>query len=613
VPALAEALSLLLTSLKLPGSFIAGHSQRPYHDAAWAALLALSECPQTADLLAALLQHQPGLLEGLAASWDMLKDVRRCEEPADTAARLAVCLLLSGSIPGQQDRQQQEQLLVAAMQVWDRVSPSFWYGRADLLMEVVRLPQGRKAVTATSNLLDTFFVADFEETVLGRQQVLSDGQVSEARALLLASTDFTTWLVEGLQQGDQMCLGVVGCVLEHVDSQHTQQLLAIPGLGDALVQCCNDPNFYPALDWLLGGALSYVQLQQYLDQQPQLLQALITRLFQRVGDVEYFWCCLEDDARGDWWLLQQPALLDGVLRGIVVDGSGWTDNVVPRLLFLDPSAVCGSLMRQPHVLRTLLMALGRHCQQQQPADGASADQQDWQRKLVAELACTEHALRALALLPGLLAEGSAELSAGVFEAMHLMQSRLWPSRWPWGAELAATSSKGTSVMNLEGQLQALRQGVEEVQGATAAAAAAMQQLQEQQQIAGAAAGASHMAGDDLPCRSAASGRGSRRGSSHGAQGVQQQGQPGGGVRSAAVAQQEGRSSQRKGRCREAAGELAVAGVGSKRRASGRLVPGKASPAEASAAARRVAAPFHAGDGFEGAVAPPAAAAKRTRR
>jgi hypothetical protein len=602
VPGLAEALSLLLESPQLPGSSMCGHGQRPYHDAVWAALLALSECPGTGPLVAALLQHRPGLLQALAASWDQTKDLY--EEPADNAARLAACLLLSGSIPGQEQRQQQEQLMAAALRVWDRVSPSFWRGWTGLLMELIRLPHGPKAVAAMPGLLDTIFVYPTEEAVLGPDQV------AEAWALLLAAPDFTSWLMEGLQRGEEACFEVVGSVLGVEYSERTQQLLALPGLGDALAQTCNDKDHWHPADWLPGDALLYGQLQEYLAQQPRLFHALVARLFRGVGNVYYFWDCLQDEDRGDGWLVQQPLLLDYVVRDLVVGNScRWAGRVVKRLLDAGSSAVCESLLRQPHVLRALLQALGRRCRQQQPPDDASTDQQDWQRVLLQELAASEQAPQALALLLGLLARDDAELSAGVFGAMHLFQMHMDTGSRSWCQELAATCSRGADILHSEGQLQALRQGVEQVQGATAAAAAAMQQLEEQRLTAAAAV----VAGEYLPGCSAARRRGNRRLSSHSTRGVQQQGQPGGGLHSAATAHQEGRSSQRKGRGREAAGEQAVAGAGSKRRAGGRQVPGKALPAEAAAAAGRVAADLPDGDGGKGAGAPHAAAAKRTRR
>jgi hypothetical protein len=588
VPALAEALCLLLESLQLPGSFTHGHAQRPYHDAAWAALLALSECPGTAALVAALLQHQPGLLQALAASWDQLLDTKYCEEPADTAARLAVCLLLDGSIPGQEGRRQHQQLLVAAVGLWDRVWPEYWHGRGDRLLQLLDLPHGPKAVVGAPHLMDALCACYAWDTDDG---LLDPEQQWECFALLLEAPDFLTWLVEGLRWGSETCLTAVQAVLGEVGSELTQALLAVPGLGDALAQCCSVAGSHLALDWFLGDALGRVELQEYLGQHPALLEALVARLLRKLDSDGYFWSCLMD-ADSDEWLVQQPALLDAVVHELVGSHSFycWTGQVVERLLEASPSLVCESLLRQPSAMEGLLRVQGQRCQQQHPPQGTPADQQDWPRMLLGELAHPQLAPRALLRLPGLLAKGEAELSTGVFEAMHVVQSCMAPGGLPWGAELAATSSRGAAVLCAEGQLQALRQGVEEVQRATAAAAAGTRQLQEQRQAAMLAADLQAVAGHQLQrCR---------QHDSHGGPGAQQQGQQG------AALQAAGRSSKRKRGCKAAAGQPTAAGAGSQRGAGGRVVTGKAVTATAAGDDPQASELQGAG------AAPPA---KRTRR
>jgi hypothetical protein len=589
VPALAEVLSLLLSSLQLPGSSNRdigsryGCEQRPYHDAAWAALLVLSECPGTAALVAALLQHQPGLLPALAKSWTNCLDPMYCEEPLDNAACLAARLLLSGSIPGREERQQQEQLVGSAIHLW--LSPGFWMGRAGLLMELLRLPQGLAAVVQASDLL----MAIFSRRLLGDHE-------QEGLELLLAAPGFAAKLVEGLGRQQEEWLMVVEAV-NHGEQAYTQALLAIPGLGEALAQCCSMGAHYRALDWILGDALTNEVLQAYLAQQPVLLQALVARVRAYEEHSKYFWDCLAEVDGGDGWLLQQPALLDGVVAALAVVGrtvrSGGARAVAERLLEVAPSLVCESLVRQPCVLEELLRVLvQRHWH---PHDG-NLHSGDIQLMLLGKLAASGSAPHALVLLPGLLAKGDAELSTGVFEAMHLMQSRMEPGKW--GAELAAISSKGAEMLCAEEQLQALRQGVEEVDRATAAAAAVTQQLQEQQRAV-VAAGARPVAGEHLAGRSH---KGNRQLEGHRAGGPQQSAQPAGpGVqlRSLALHKQAAASSSKR---KEGSGQQPEPAVGRKQSAGGRMVPDRVATRAAAAAA--------AGEGGD---VPPASISKRTRR
>jgi hypothetical protein len=613
VPALAEALSLLLSSLQLRGnqgsfSLWSGHhqGQRPYHDAAWGALLAFSVCPWT---LAALLQHQPGLLAALAVSWDQLLDTKYCEEPADNAARLAACLLLSGSIPGQEERRQQEQLLVAAVRLWDMAWPEYWHGQGDRLLQLLELPHGPKAVVGAPRLMDALCACYAWDT---GEDLLNHEQQWECFALLLDAPDFHTWLVEGLRRGSETCLTAVQAVLGEVGSELTLALLAVPGLGDALVQCCSIAGSSLALDWFFGDALGGVELQEYLGQHPALLQALVARLLRKL-DSGYFWSCLVQ-ADSDEWLLQQPVLLDAVVHELVGSRSHcqWTGEVVGRLLGVAPSPVSESLLRQPSAVEELLRVFGRRCQQQQPPQGAPANQQDWPRLLLGELAKPQLAPRALLLLPGLLAQGDAELSAGVFEAMNVIQSHIAPGTLDWVAELAATCSRGGAVLCAEEQLPALQQGVEQVQMAIATAAAAMQQLQEQQQEAAAAAGASGTAGE---CFLGCSGPGSSTLNHGGDSGVQQQGQQVDRLQAAQAQQVGSSSSQRKGRCWGAAGQRLVPEAGSPAGAGGRVVTRRASSAHAAAAAAGGGGGggggVCGGSGVHGAEAPPVR--KRTRR
>jgi hypothetical protein len=606
VPALTETLGLLLRVPQLPESYkrrcfwvpdsILNHCG--YHDAAWAALLALSECPQTTGLVAALFQHQPGLLQALAASWDMLPDHGYLEKAADTASRLATCLLLSGSIPGQQERRQHEQLLVAAVSLWDMVNPKFWRGRADQLMELLRLPHGPRAVALAPQLLDSIFPECAWDNKKG---FLGPGHIHEGLTRLLAAPDFHRWLVEGLQWGSTACLAVVDMVWYESCPEQTQALLAVPGLADALTQFCSRGEYAIAVDWILGDALCHVELQEFLGQHPQLLQALVARLFTSEEHADWFWHCLVHDASGDEWLLQQPALLGVLVCELVAgDDGGWTGDLVQRFLGVAPSRLFESLLRQPALVEQLLRVLVRPCQQQQQQQQQEWQPEDdtpdinWPHLLLEGLAGSQLAPRAWSMLPGLLAQGDAELSAGVFEAMNIMQRHMAPGSIDWGADLAATSSQGTAVLCVDEQLAALTQGAEEVFRATAVAGAATRQLQEQHRAM--VAGVAQPAAQDHPPRR--SKRGNRQVNSCSDQGGQQQLQQG------VAPQQVGGSGQRKSKRIAAAGQLAVVGAGSQRGAGGRLVPGKALPAPA-------AAPIPDGDVAQGAGAPPAP--KRTRR
>jgi hypothetical protein len=468
VPAVAKALMLLVHTLRLPGwgtqpsmDAKGDYGQRPYHDAAWSALLVLSECPGTAALMAALLQHQPGLCEDLVYTW---VGFALQEEPRDNAARLAACLLLSGSIPGQEQRQQLTGLVEAGIHLWG--TPGFWHGRAGMLFELLRLPRGPAAVMRWPVVLHAIFT----RRLLGQHQ-------QEGLGLLLAAPAFASGLVSGLQRKQEACLAVVGAVWDSGDPEQVQALLAVPGFGEALAQCCSVDEHCPALDWILGDALSDEVLQAYLAQQPVLLQALVARLRLLEEHSDYFWDCLADDDSGDGWLMQQPGLLDGVVAALVVERWYSAHAAAARLLEVGPTLL-ESLMRQPGVLEELLRVLvQRHWHP--PADSHPSGHA--QQLLLEGLADSDLAHRALALLPGLLAKGDAELSIGVFEAMRLIQARMVPGSMDWCQELAATSSSGAGVLCAEGQLQALRQGVEEVDRATAAAAATTRQLQEQQQ------------------------------------------------------------------------------------------------------------------------------------
>jgi hypothetical protein len=606
VPALSQGLSLLLESAQLPVCA----QMAPYYrqgqvrdqDAAWAALLALSECPGAAALVAALFQHQPGLCQALAASWDQLPAAMyaKLRKSAETAAHLAARLLLRGSLPGQQERRHHQHLLVAAVGLWDRVWPDYWQGQADLLMELLRLPHGPEAVVQTPHLMGTIFpwaIWDFEEGLLG------PGHTWDGLGLLLRAPDFHRWLVQGLARHSAACLSIVGWVWRENEAWYTQALLAVPGLGDALAQCCSMDSSILAVDRIMGYALCDEELQEYLAREPQLLQALVARLFLKKENAYRFWNCLVDDGSGDEWLLQQPALLDGVLRDLVVADSSWCVGwVVGRLLVVAPNLVCESLMRQPAVVEGMLRVLVQRSRQQQlPANSGSDDEDDevnWPRLLLEGLANSHLASRMLSLLLGLLTRGDAELSAGVFEAMHLMQSRTNTSRLIWG-ELAVTSSRGAAVLCAEGQLQALRQGMEQVEAAAAATAATTQQLKEQQQAVAAAAGTQDGAPErHLPRRS-------KRTNSHGGPAVQQPAQQVVGLRRMVAEQEVVGSSQRnlKGRRKAAAGQRAVAAAGSRQGAGERLVPGKVVTAPPAASILE--------DGREDAEAPPAP--KRTRR
>jgi hypothetical protein len=409
-------------------------------------------------------------------------------------------------------------------------------------------------------------------------------------------------VVEGVHAGDVACLAVVEWVLDGGSTGQLQLLLDMPGLGDALTQCCSADEYCAAVDWFLGDALHDEQLQEYLGQHPPLLHALVERLRWSEGRAKHFWKCLLGDDVGDGWLLQQPMLLDSVVAALVLGGSSSSSDmyeVMRRLLWSGPSLVFESLLRQPGVLKELLRVLVRCYWRPQP--GTSSDDAATHLLLLQELAGSELAPRAMAMLPGLLAEGDAELSAGVFEAMNVMQVRMEGAAshpdsegFDWGEELAASSSRAAPVLCAEEQLQTLRQGVEEVHTATAAAAATTRQLEKQHRAAVAAAEVRAVAGAHMLRRS---GQGSRRLNTHGSQGVQQQGQQD------AAPQQVGASSQHKGRSRRATGQQAVAGTGNQPGAGGQLEPGKV-------VAAPVAAGVAHGHRGSGAGAPPAP--KRTR-
>jgi hypothetical protein len=561
VPALAEAFSLLLESLQLPGSSSwceNRDAKRPYHDAAWAALLALCECRGATFLVALLFQHQPELCVALARSWDLRFWTIHCEEPANNAARLAAILVLNGSIPGQEPRRQQPAVVKAALLLWNRVWPDFWCGKADLLMEMLRLFHGPGAVMQVPGLL----VAIFEGGLLGPEHK------EEGWGLLLAAPPLAGQLVDDLLQYGTTSLSIVEAVLSEDVPELTQALLAVPGLGGALACCVYTGHVCPAVDHLLGVALGDQMLQAYLAQEPQLLEALLLRLQVNQGDhAECFWHSLADDDSGDDWLLQQLVVLDGVVAGLaVVDSIADTERVVERLLGVAPSLVCQSLLRQPEALEELLRTLVRCCWQ---APAGRARSYGAQLLLLEGLAESELAHCALLLLPYMLTQGDAELSAGVFEAMHLIQKRITQSCSCWAGALAATSSRGAAVLCAEEQLAALRQAMEKVQQATVAAAAATQQLHEQHKAVVEAV-VQPAAGHHLPGRSQGS---NRQVNSRGGQGEQQQG---------AEPQQVGGSGQRKSKRIAAAAQSALVGTCTKQGAGGRLVSGKALPAPAAA-------------------------------
>jgi hypothetical protein len=582
VPALAEALTLLLESLQMPQTcnwlrrVWVGGCKRPYHDAAWAALLALSECPETAALVAALLQHQPGLLQALAASWDHCEDHKHCEEPANTAARLARCLLLKGGISGQEERQHHQQLLVAAVSLWDKVYPNWYHGQVGMVVMLVQLPHGPQAVVHAPRLLNYIF----------QHGLLGPVRGPDAWARLLVSQEFATGLVAGVREGNSACLAVVGCVWSGNVPAHTQALLAMPGLGDALVRCCSRDGATPAVDGVLGSALRSKAVQAYLAQQPVLLQALAARLSRKPEQATMLISRMTSAYPLPNWVLQHPVLLDQVVHALVVARpSGDVSALVSYLLHVGASLVCESLLRQPSAVAELLrVGVRRRGRLLFGVGGIDA-----QQLLLEGLVNSSLAPRVLAMLPSLLEEGDADLSLGVFTAMHLIQTRLGPGSLNWCQELASTSSRGGEVLCAEGQLQALYQGLEEMKQATAAAAAATRQLEEQRQAAVVAAGIQAAVRDQLQ---GAGQVGSGRVSSHVSPGAQQQGQ-------------QASAPQALGKHSGAAVQQAVAGAGSQPGAGGRPVPGRAVTAPAAAAA---GVPH--GHGGQGAVAPPPP--KRTR-
>jgi hypothetical protein len=474
VPTLAEALCLLLQSMQLPDSTrsswgVSGSTHRPYHDAAWSALLALCQCPGAAALVAALFQHQPGLLQALATSWDML--LQNLQEPSEEPALLAFHLLFSSSIPGQEERRQQEQLLVAAVELVDRVWPEYWGDQAGQLMELIRLPHGSKAVVRARHLLRATF----------RFHLLGPEHKEEGWALLLAAPGFSSELVGGVCKEEDWALEIVEVVWQGGVPEHFDALQAMPGLSRALAGNCQVDWDCAPVDRMLADAVAGSPVMQaYLAQEPELLDALLLRLRTYPEYSGFFWHCLAEFDVGYEWVLQQPNVLDAVVAALVVVVSSRSDqhDVAERLLEMAPVLVRESLLRQPSALEDMLRTLVRWYWQLRSPTSCDCDVP---LMLLNSLASSNLAPRAQALLQGLLAKSDAELSTGVFEAVHLIQMRMWPMGMDWCPELAATCSRGAVIVDAEEQLQALRQGVAEVQGAAASTAAAMRQLQQQQQ------------------------------------------------------------------------------------------------------------------------------------
>jgi hypothetical protein len=205
----------------------------------------------------------------------------------------------------------------------------------------------------------------------------------------------------------------------------------------------------------------------------------------------------------------------------------------------------------------------------------------------------------MALLPGLLADADAELSAGVFESSNFIQAHMDPTL-NWGHDLAATSSRAAPVQHTDKQLAALHQGLQEVQQAGAAAAATAQQLLDQQQAAVAAAGTKAAAAAGSGCLPGHGQRRSMRVAKHSAGVPQQPAQLGAELRSEAGRQQEAAVSS--GKHKGTPRQQAAAAAGRKLGAGGRHVPDQVPTSTRAASA--------AAGGDVGV--PPAPACKRTR-
>jgi hypothetical protein len=229
---------------------------------------------------------------------------------------------------------------------------------------------------------------------------------------------------------------------------------------------------------------------EFLEQHPELLQALVTRLdtnrsfVEQVVDLLLHWADCDDDMV--WWVLGQPLLMEAVLRMLVKHDS-WGCTEVVKWLQGDPSLM-EALLRQPPLVADVLLGLVHHKRRHQRLALASATGDEYefpciQQLLVEGLATPDFVARALAVMLGLLGSGSDQLSAGVFEAMGIIQRKLrsHPSsaRVVWGRELAVVAAKAAPVLQATEQLQALRQVVVEVQGAAAAATHALEHKQQQ--------------------------------------------------------------------------------------------------------------------------------------
>jgi hypothetical protein len=590
VPALGAGVQLLL-GFKPPRQLSAEEAMKlcDIMSAAWEAMLSLSSRQETAAILGEVFQQQQGLCDRLAASWTCLpNDAAACGKAGDVTARLACALLLGGGVPGQEERRQHKGLLVAAVGLWDRVWPDYWKGRPAQLMEVMQLPHGPAAVARAGALLEQIF----SEDVLGPDH-------PEGWLLLLGAPDFGAELVDGVRLGGETALLIVYEVWAQRVPAHCQALVAIPGLADALAECCRRDEDLPGVDDVLCELLYCEEGQAYLGQHPALLEALVTRLLLKKEYALPIWETLADWDGADDWLLQQPLLLEGMMRALVAADSTWdTNEVVERLRGDAP--FMEALLRQPAAVEELLRVLVRRYCHPQPPGGPPAGDRSTQLMLVEGLAAPEVAPRALALLLGLLVKGDPELSAGVFEAMNLIQRTSdFTSVGAWGGELAAIAARAGPVQQADERLQALRQGREVVQSGAVAAAAVVHALQEQLRQAEAAAAVQAGGRDEAP-------EGSQQ-QNEGPKGWrrrvgQQQGQFNEGLHSHAALGTSG-SSKQKGGCKRGAGQPAADDVGREQNEAGPLAPG--TQPQGSAAAGAV------GGGDQAAVAPPAA--KRTKR
>jgi hypothetical protein len=335
------------------------------------------------------------------------------------------------------------------------------------MLEILQLPHGPGVVVHAAELLELICVAE----------LLGDEHEDQGWSLLLASPEFRAEVMKGVQCRREAALMVVGQVWHLGIPAHCQVLAAMPGLAEALTDCCSY-NDCREIGSVLDSLLCWEEGRGFLDQHPALMQALASRLdtdahfADSMVELLEQWAGWEDveDAAVEWFL-QQPLLVEAVLRMLVNDDSYCARKVL-QWLRREP-ALMEALLRQPPLVAKVLQGLVRHNRRRQRRAMAPMgdDRPCIQQLLVEGLATPELAPQALSVMLGLLGSGdSSKLSVGVFEAVGVIQSKLGSCDVEWGGELAAVAARAAPVVHAEQQLQALCRGVGEVRIAAAAAA-----------------------------------------------------------------------------------------------------------------------------------------------